>query len=177
LMLTNHTLNKSKPMKTNRLNPRFAWERESIRHSLTKYANKLGADIDDKILSVNSVLMIIDEIDEENQSSLVRSAVDLLGFTMDEIRSDDRRTNFVFARHFISKYLHLQGWTLTSIGYTLNRHHSTIINSIRAMDNLLSYDAEVKNDFGAFYKAIEERRMCINVHNEVAQKVDNQVSL
>ncbi len=71
-------------------------------------------------LSVDGVLQIIDEIDHKNQRSLVKSIVDILGYTMEEIRSSDKHNAIAFARHFLSRYLHDNGWTLSAIGRSIN---------------------------------------------------------
>ena len=153
------------------LNSRSAWEREAIRNALTTHVTRLGLDTSTNALSVDGVLQIIDEIDYQNQRSLVRTIVDILGYTMDEIRSDDRHNAVVFARHFLSRYLHDNGWTLSSIGRSINRHHTTIINSLRTMDSMLSYDRRIKEEYDEFVRKVNRRRLCIVEENERAELV------
>ena len=148
------------------LNSRSAWEREAIRNALTTHVIRLGLDTSTNVLSVDRVLQIIDEIDNQNQRSLVRTIVDILGYTMDEIRSDDRHNAVVFARHFLSRYLHDNGWTLSSIGRSINRHHTTIINSLRTMDSMLSYDRRIKEEYDEFVRKVNRHRLCIVEENE-----------
>ena len=83
------------------LNSRSAWEREAIRNALTTHVTRLGLDTTTNALSVDGVLQIIDEIDHKNQRSLVKSIVDILGYTMEEIRSSDKHNAIAFARHFL----------------------------------------------------------------------------
>lgn len=153
------------------LNSRSAWEREAIRNALTTHVTRLGLDTSTNALSVDGVLQIIDEIDNQNQRSLVRTIVDILGYTMDEICSDDRHNAVVFARHFLSRYLHDNGWTLSSIGRSINRHHTTIINSLRTMDSMLSYDRRIKEEYDEFVRKVNRHRLCIVEENERAEIV------
>lgn len=151
------------------LNSRSAWEREAIRNSLTTHITRLGLETNSVCLSVEDVLRIIDEIDHKNQRSLVKSLVDLLGYTMDEIRSNDKHQSVVFARHFLARYLHDNGWTLSMIGRSINRHHTTIINSLRTMDSMLSYDRQTKEDYDSFCRRATRHKLCIIEENEMAR--------
>lgn len=148
------------------LNSRSAWEREAIRNALTTHVTRLGLDTTTTALSVDGVLQIIDEIDHKNQRSLVKSIVDILGYTMEEIRSSDKHNAIAFARHFLSRYLHDNGWTLSAIGRSINRHHTTIINSLRTMDSMLSYDRRTKEEYDEFVRKVNRRRLCILEENE-----------
>jgi len=56
-----------------------------------------------------------------------------------------RRRDYVEARQLISKYLKQQGWTYREIGEFLgNRDHSTAVYAVKAAQNLIDTDREVR---------------------------------
>ena len=78
---------------------------------------------------------------EQTWNDVMRAVCQVFNTTPDEIQSQNRKQDLVFARHMFC-YLcrkHLK-MTYLSIGKILHRDHSTIINSVQVYESLVEYD-------------------------------------
>lgn len=69
------------------------------------------------------------------------------------IKGKSRKAQIVSARMYVSYYLYIvcENHTLSAIGEGMGgRDHATIINHIRKMEDEMSYNKNLRNDFAAF---------------------------
>lgn len=69
---------------------------------------------------------------------IVKQAMDLTGYTREEIVGPSRSSNLVRVRHAIMHEAHNQGFSLTEIGRAMGgRDHTTVLNAIRKTNDRL----------------------------------------
>ena len=73
---------------------------------------------------------------------------EVTGVPKNDIIGTDRFKQKVFARHLFCYFARTKtNATLLQIGNALNRHHSTVINSLRLIDDMISIDDELTKDY------------------------------
>ena len=69
---------------------------------------------------------------------IVKRAMDITGYTRDEIIGPDRSRDLVRVRHAIMHEAHNLGFSLTEIGRAIGgRDHTTVLNAIRKTNDRL----------------------------------------
>lgn len=85
---------------------------------------------------------------EQTWHDVMRAVCQTFNLTPDEIQSQNRKQELIFARHMFC-YLcrkHLQ-MSLADIGRILMRDHSTIINAVSKASDLIEYDKITKQRY------------------------------
>jgi chromosomal replication initiation ATPase DnaA len=85
---------------------------------------------------------------EQTWHDVMRAVCQTFNLTPDEIQSQNRKQELIFARHMFC-YLcrkHLQ-MSLVDIGRILMRDHSTIINAVSKASDLIEYDKITKQRY------------------------------
>jgi chromosomal replication initiation ATPase DnaA len=77
-----------------------------------------------------------------------------MGFSKEELISEDRRHDLVDARRMMSVILYSKGFTYKSIGKIFNRDYSTVRTMIKGHDDLMKYNKGYKYKYEEFFKKI-----------------------
>jgi len=85
---------------------------------------------------------------EQTWHDVMKAVCQVFNMTPDEIQSQSRKQEFVFARHMFCylcrKHLCI---SLTEIGRILTRDHSTIINAVSKASDLIEFDRITKQRY------------------------------
>jgi len=94
----------------------------------------------------------------KNYIDLILKTCDFFDAEMHDLISPSRTRSIAFARFYLWKYaFDSRRYSLEFIAkHTGGRHHTTVISGVRTLNNLLSYDDEIKNDYLNFYKLINQ---------------------
>jgi chromosomal replication initiation ATPase DnaA len=76
------------------------------------------------------------------------------GITVENIFSDKKKTEMVFARHIYAKIQKLNGRNLVQIAKELNKDHTTIIHSLRAFDDRYNVYDEYRESANKIFNKI-----------------------
>jgi chromosomal replication initiator protein len=67
---------------------------------------------------------------------------------LSDLRSVSKKSTFRHPRHVAMHLLrHQSGLKLTDIGRLFGRHHTTVINALISIDNLLEFDKKIRNEY------------------------------
>jgi len=120
---------------------------------------------------------------EQTWHDVMRAVCQTFNLTPDEIQSQNRKQELIFARHMFC-YLcrkHLQ-MSLVDIGKILMRDHSTIINAVRKASDLIEFDKITKQRYAltmdllgsylyekgdSLYTLVEHRRRSAQSQEEI----------
>ena len=131
-------------------------DKEVFASALRMQTQRYGVDMDSVVFSANSIISIIDEISNVENSTILEVASRWLKVSIQELKGERRTQNIVFARHFICKYLHSKRWSLKAIGKMLgDRHHTTIMNSLKSSDSMITYDKILRERYSAFSQHLD----------------------
>lgn len=107
-------------------------------------------------------------INHKVSTELILTIQDVLGV---DIREKTRKTQHVYARMIYYKILRKLGYSFMSIGNTLNKHHATVIHSIKTFDDLYQVDENMFNQFElvkkVYFKEIDEHPFFHKTHSSL----------
>ena len=110
------------------------------------------------------------------QEIILSSIEEVLGLTYQQIASPIRRGSYVTARifycYFVRKHLN---WSLTEIGSSINRDHTTVIHSLKNYEDYLLNEEVFKSTNKAIEEAIANKR-CPVVYKIVTSRYENHHS-
>jgi len=99
-----------------------------------------GAEVDHLIETINGVKA--SRYIGQEAKDIISNIEQATGIAYSELKSKNRERNTVIARQYamyqLYEILYPLGYTLTEIGKMFNRDHSTVIYSIRQVENALS---------------------------------------
>lgn len=80
------------------------------------------------------------------------------GVSIEKMLSDSRYYKETLSRQIAMYFVRNHGkLTLEQIGEVFNRHYSTVIYSLKMIDNYLSYDKKIQKDLEELLKLIENK--------------------
>lgn len=62
-----------------------------------------------------------------------------------DVRSGSRVSSYLWGRNFVAYQLHKEGLSFSRIGHILNRHHATIMHSIKSAETAIEYPKSYAN--------------------------------
>jgi len=73
----------------------------------------------------------------ERISDILSEVAQRLGKTPDDLIAQNRSPVLVAARRYVMWRAHVQGHSLTKIGRAMKRHHTTVLDGVRAIDRAM----------------------------------------
>jgi chromosomal replication initiation ATPase DnaA len=89
-----------------------------------------------------------------NKDEILKIIAEQSGVTVENIFSDKKKTEMVFARHIYAKIQKLNGRNLVQIAKELNKDHTTIIHSLKTFDDRYNVYDEYRDNANKIFNKI-----------------------
>ncbi|MFD2961337.1 MULTISPECIES: helix-turn-helix domain-containing protein [Olivibacter] len=92
-----------------------------------------------------------------NIDAVIQVVADEYGVAIEDMRSSSRNRKVSEARHVVCYLLRKERYS--KLGVLLNRHRTTILNSINVISDILTYDKKLENRLQTLIKDINNNRL------------------
>lgn len=133
--------------------------KEELIDILELHKGYFGAEVDHLIETINGV-KAVKYISKESKD-IIAMVEKASGVSFSELKSGNRERNVVIARQYafwrLYQHTYSLGYPLVKIGNMLNRDHSTVLHSIKKIDEGLSVNDFLVTEIHKRYEELESK--------------------